>query len=254
MQDINDALQKYDTYSLENLMQIPLLDRKDSKYIFHINDFAALLDKFRLEGYKVLKIDEHRIFNYESMYFDTDDYKLYHEHHNGKMNRYKVRYRRYIETDTCFFEIKFKNNKGRTIKKRISDMFINTTIEGEGMEFVEANTPYLAKNLDPKLLVFYKRITLASLEKQERFTIDLDLSFFNFAEQASFPEIVIAELKQDITAKESVVKKIFRDERIHPLRMSKYCIGMVQTYGDIKYNNFKEKIHRINKIRRKYKK
>ena len=44
---------------------------------------------------------------------------LYHDHHNGKLNRYKVRRRRYIDTDTEFLEVKLKNNKKRTIKSRI---------------------------------------------------------------------------------------------------------------------------------------
>ena len=40
-------------------------------------------------------------------------------HQNKKLNRYKIRQREYLISDISFFEIKFKSNKGRTIKKRI---------------------------------------------------------------------------------------------------------------------------------------
>ncbi len=245
--DIQHELEQYNTVSLDDLLQIELLNRKDTKFIFHINKLPGLLNELQ-PYYDVLRIDDYRMFNYESMYFDTKEYKLYHEHHKGKLNRYKVRYRRYIETDTCFFEIKFKSNTGRTIKKRIQDLFINTTIEGQGIEFIEQNTPYLAKNFEPKLLVFYKRITLASIERQERFTIDIGLDFFNFEQQAGWQELVIAEVKQDRIALASPVFRVFKDNKIRKMRMSKYCVGIVETDTKVKYNRFKPKLLTINKI------
>ena len=54
------------------------------------------------------------------------DFDLYHRHHIGRSNRFKVRSRRYVESDLCFFEVKYRNNKGRTIKNRIRKI-----IEGE---------------------------------------------------------------------------------------------------------------------------
>lgn len=245
--DIIAELERYDTVSLDDLLQIELLNRKDTKFVFSVEKLPKILNVLQ-SYYSVLKIETNRIFNYESMYFDTNEYTLYNEHHNGKLNRYKVRYRRYIETDTCFFEIKFKSNTGRTIKKRIQDLFINTTIEGQGIEFIEQNTPYLAKNFEPKLLVFYKRITLASIKRQERFTIDIGLDYFNFENQAGWPKLAIAEVKQDRVALASPVFRIFKENKIRQMGMSKYCVGIVGTDCPVKKNRFKPKLLMINKI------
>lgn len=39
---------------------------------------------------------------------------FYHDHHNGKLNRFKIRQREYMDTKTSFLEVKFKNNQRRT--------------------------------------------------------------------------------------------------------------------------------------------
>lgn len=259
-QDINivDKIQRklneFDTVSLKDLELIALLNRKDTKFVFPAVKIPALLDNLK-EYYKVLKIENWNIFEYESLYFDTKDYTFYINHHNGKLNRYKIRYRRYVETDTSFFEIKFKTNTGRTIKTRIEDIFV-TLDEVESneaktrIEFIEGNTPYRYNALEQKLLVFYKRITLASIERQERFTLDVGLDFFKFENGASkgWPHIAIAEIKQDVIALESPVFRIFKEFGIRPFRISKYCLGICLTSPELKINRFKPKLRMINKI------
>lgn len=245
--DIVDELENFRPINLKEILQIELLNRRDTKYVFGLHKLIPMLESLR-NHYSVLTIDGLRLFNYESMYFDTTNFSLYRAHHNGKLNRYKIRYRRYVDTDTCFFEIKFKTNKGRTVKTRIQDLFINTNIEGKSIAFIEENTPYLANDFEPKLLIFYKRITLASIERQERFTIDLSLDYFNFHEYNDVPNLVIAEIKQDRISLESPVFRVFKQLRIKQMGMSKYCIGIVKSYPELKTNRFKPKILMLNKI------
>jgi len=246
-EDVKEELVNFKPISLTDILQIELLNRRDSKYVFGLQKLLPMLQKLR-KYYSVLTIDGLRLFNYESMYFDTTDFSLYNAHHNGKLNRYKIRYRRYVDTDTCFFEIKFKTNKGRTVKTRIQDLFINTSIEGKSIAFIEENTPYLANDFEPKLLIFYKRITLASVERQERFTIDLSLDYFNFQDYNNVPNLVIAEVKQDRVSLNSPIFKVFKELRIKPMGMSKYCIGIVKSYPSLKNNRFKSKVIMLNKI------
>ena len=51
-------------------------------------------------------------------HYDTDDRKFYLDHHNQRVNRNKVRFREYEGSKLTYLEIKHKNNKGKTIKKR----------------------------------------------------------------------------------------------------------------------------------------
>jgi len=98
--------------------RVALMDRIDSKYIFNIHELPGFLEKLR-PYYAVLDINEQEIFSYESLYFDTPNFDLYRFHHRGKLNRFKFRIRKYVESNLLFFEVKFKNNKGRTYKSRI---------------------------------------------------------------------------------------------------------------------------------------
>jgi len=227
-EEVKEELENFNPISLTDILQIELLNRRDSKYVFGLHKLIPMLQKLR-KYYSVLTIDGLRLFNYESMYFDTADFSLYNAHHNGKLNRYKIRYRRYVDTDTCFFEVKFKTNKGRTIKTRIQDLFINTNLEGKSIAFIEENT-------------------LASVERQERFTIDLSLDYFNFQDYNNVPNLVIAEIKQDRISLNSPVFKVFKELRIKPMGMSKYCIGIVKSFPNLKSNRFKPKVLMLNKI------
>ena len=103
--------------SLDELDKVKLLDRKDTKFVFNQNQLPSILEKIK-PYYKVLEINNSPIFNYENTYFDTYDFLFYNQHHNEHRQRFKVRFRKYSSSKS-FFEIKIKNNKNRTVKKRM---------------------------------------------------------------------------------------------------------------------------------------
>ena len=57
-------------------------------------------------SYKVLEIDMIRSFPYHTTYLDTPDFLFYTQQLRGKLNRHKIRYRRYESTGISFLEIK----------------------------------------------------------------------------------------------------------------------------------------------------
>jgi hypothetical protein len=97
---------------------VKLMSRTDTKFAFKANKMPLLLKKL-LPFYRVLAIDGKLIHDYKSLYYDTDDRKFYLDHHNGRVNRNKIRFREYVGSKLTFLEIKLKNNKGKTIKKRM---------------------------------------------------------------------------------------------------------------------------------------
>ena len=48
----------------------------------------------------------------------------------------------------------------------------------------------------------------------------------------------------------NMIYKLMKDNYIRPLKISKYCIGIIDMYGKnkVKYNRFKKKILKLNKL------
>mgnify|MGYP001488528463 CR=1 FL=1 len=95
---------------------VQLMNRTDTKFVFELELLGKVLNEIR-EYYYVLDINNKRMSAYRSLYYDTNDFEFYFEHHNGKTNRNKVRYREYIDSGLCFLEIKHKTNKGKISNK-----------------------------------------------------------------------------------------------------------------------------------------
>lgn len=247
MNPLEPLLEEFDAISLGELEGAKLLDRMDTKFVFRRELLPEILHGMA-KDYRVLEIDRIRANRYESLYFDTDGLDLYTKHHSGKLNRHKVRFRKYLDSGLCFFEIKLKTNKGRTIKTRTQRNEIDLQIEGSAADLVNASTPHLAGELRPKLRVMYTRCTFANKLTPERLTIDLGLSYANGSSDAAFPNLVIAELKQDQSATDSPFSEIMRRYRIPAGGISKYCFGIMQLYPCVKQNLFRQKSRLIKEL------
>jgi len=253
--DIKDPLaQLIDTFepiSLVEMDSVKLMNRVDTKFIIGNSQLPELL-KMALKHYRVVEIDGKRIIPYSSIYFDTDDTEMYMMHHNGKLNRYKIRMRSYIDSGISFLEIKRKNNKGRTSKKRIGitpEQFQSMTFEEKEQLFVAAKTPYQALTLKPQIESSFKRITLVDKNLTERVTLDTALEYKKMSDGLvkKVEGIVIIELKQD-GAYRSNFKDYLHALSINCGSLSKYCLGMVLVNPSLKNNRFKNKIRKITKI------
>ena len=239
-----DAIKKYNTISLEEMDSVKLLNRIDTKFILNSSQLNSLLVNLRGE-YSVLETENKRILSYETIYFDTEDLKTYFDHHKGKPNRFKIRIRKYLNSKISFFEIK-KKIKGRTKKSRIKISFSDDDISREKQGFIQ-KTIGQNINLKKTVAVFYDRITLVNNDRTERITIDLNLKFKRQGSTKHITGLVIAELKQNKINRHSKFYQLLKKLHIREFRISKYCLGMIFT-GKIKYNLFKYKLLKINKI------
>ena len=110
--------------TLEEMEGIKLMNRIDSKYLTDEATLLHILDRAAEAGYRVLVTEGMRIspydsIYYDSVYYDTAGLRMFYDHHNRRLVRQKVRTRSYVNSGDTFLEIKRKNNKGRTKKKRI---------------------------------------------------------------------------------------------------------------------------------------
>jgi hypothetical protein len=246
MDDVKEILEKFDPISLEEMDSVSLMNRTDTKYVFRIERLPAFLEEV-MNDYRVLSVNGVRLNRYETLYYDTEDFQMYMHHQNGKLNRYKVRHRTYVDSDLNFFEIKFKSNKDRTIKERIKRKEMDLCIQDNAEAFLHEKTKYYAKDIVPKIWAYYSRITLVNKTVAERLTIDLNLHFKNDVKEKHLPEIVIAELKQGRRSNTSFVETM-RKHRIQESSISKYCFGVIFLNENIKKNNFKPNLLKLNKI------
>lgn len=247
MNNFYDLFTEFNTISLSEMDNVKLLDRTDTKFIFHKKRLPEIIKSMQ-NDYKILTIQNLFANDYETLYFDTKSFALYLSHHNGKLNRYKVRYRKYINSNLHFFEIKLKNNKDRTIKKRIKQGYIELVIKDSAKEFLEDITHLSADSLKPVLWVNYSRYTFVSTSLGERLTIDTDLTFKNEYGEKRYDSLVIAEVKQDKTSLSSPFLKIMDQYGIKSNSISKYCLGITQLCPLVKKNNFKPKLLILDKI------
>lgn len=239
-------LAMFDPITLMEMDGVKLMDRTDTKFLFNINDLESVLNAAK-NHYRILDIENNRISRYKTLYFDTENFKLYNEHHAGKLNRYKIRHRTYLESNLGFLEVKFKSNKGRTLKTRIKEINIPDLNSGKAFDFLKKILPFDPIILLPKLWVNYSRITLVNKTSAERLTLDLNLEFEKDGETKSLNQLVIAEVKQDSKITSPFVA-FMKHKHIREGSISKYCFGVASSFSHVKKNNFKRKLLNITKI------
>jgi hypothetical protein len=237
---------QFEPIDLKEMDSVKLMNRTDTKFLFMMSRFENIIKELK-QYYRVLEVNGQRLSRYKTLYYDTGDLDLYKEHHNGKLNRYKIRHRTYIESDIGFVEVKFKNNKGRTIKKRVKERVPPAIWEGENVNFLNETQPFEPQTLVPTIWVNYKRYTLVNKTDPERLTIDVDLEFIKETTTKKMEGLVIAEVKQE-KRKASPFLKMMKRYRIRSGAISKYCLGIALMFNEVKKNNFKRKLLRIKRI------
>ncbi len=156
--------------------------------------------------------------------------------------------RKYSDSGDCFLEVKSKNNKGTTDKKRMPVSNLSDNLNEEQYKFLAALSHDQTSNLQTSLKNEFQRITLVSEESHERVTIDFLIHFQNNGNEKVLNETVVAEVKQEQHFHKSGFRQLMQDERIFPASFSKYCMGTLLTHPGIKYNRFKSKLLTLNKI------
>ena len=226
--------------------EVKLMNRTDTKFVFEYSLLNKVMEQIKAHYY-VLDVDGIRLNAYRCLYFDTEDFKFYFEHHNGKKNRNKVRYREYIDSGLCFLEIKKKTNKGKTIKERIKVTKIPVRMTEEDNSFVQ-QIMGTDDVLLPKHWNKFSRITLVNKHIKERLTIDLGITFEGEEIQSQLDKIVIAEVKQEKVNYASTFMRVIKKHGVRPFRISKYCMATASLFPILKNNNFKPKFLKINKL------
>lgn len=243
-----DILSQFDPISLEEMKEVKLMNRIDEKYLLTLEQLQRLFE-FAIKDYRIQVIDDCRMAQYHTLYFDTATRQMYMMHLQGKKVREKIRVRTYIGSNLTFLEVKNKNNKGRTKKKRIEVSSVDNLDNPEVHRFLDKHAWYNLDEIALSLENRFSRVTLVNRARTERLTIDIGVWFHNLANDRTYQlkRVAIVELKRDGRVY-SPIRRILRDMRIKPQGFSKYCMGCVFTDPHIKQNRFKERKLKVLKL------
>jgi hypothetical protein len=250
MQQIQEILDTFESVSLQDLDTVMLQNRIDTKYILTIQELEQVLREIQ-KNQKVLEIDDTRLFTYKTVYFDTPDFRFYKDHHNGCINRVKVRCREYVESHLVMYEIKRKLFGTRTDKQRKVIAQLPEQIPQEDYALIGYKR-LNAQPIEKKMTNEFRRITLTNKEFTERITIDLDIRLSNEHETIHLPEIAVIEVKQGKTDVFSHTIQVLKKFGIRESSFSKYAIGTALLEKTLKHNAFKPILLKIEKLKKEY--
>jgi hypothetical protein len=243
----------FEPINLEELnKRAPLMVRCDKKYLLNTLQLHEFLQSIEAD-FQLLNIDGRHQFHYLSQYLDTPELQSFQDHNQGKRNRFKLRFRQYIDSNLYYLELKLKGRRNLTHKYRIpiqEDNFSRGSLTNDMLDFVNNKLfahykRRLNVNIQKNLLVEYIRTTLVSKRGSERITIDNQLNFSGA--EKNYPAaqgLWIVEVKSK-SGHSSVDKQLFQ-QKIRPTpRCSKYCVGLSLTQGSKSNNRFRAVVRKF---------
>ncbi|MBF0913897.1 polyphosphate polymerase domain-containing protein, partial [Candidatus Gracilibacteria bacterium] len=220
--NLNKSLKKFKAISLSELnAKASFLKRIDRKYLLTYNQFLEILSDLK-NDFKVLEIGKRKVFTYDNVYMDTEDYLFYKQHQNKLKSRTKVRTRYYVDSNLAFFEFKQKVN-GVTSKFRYEFPSEEHGFMTKGKKrFFDGvwqsiyNGKIKTPSISPAIKTNYKRITMVSLNGDERLTIDFNVKALDLrkskADIVDLKNLIIIESKS--LKRESMISKLMAEKAI----------------------------------------
>lgn len=243
---LENNLSRFEPKSLAEASAVSLTSRVETKYVIHPDALSDLLDELR-PYYFVIHSRSGASTRYLNRYYDTAEFTLYHDHHNQRRDRIKVRQRHYLDTGNLLLEIKHASAAGRVIKERLPRTSDDPIISPRELEFLKPRLHFDPVVLQPVLRSSYTRITLLSKTAAERVTIDLCLTLSQGGTEHRFDNLCILEIKQAVRELSPVILALKKREQ-HTAGISKYCLGINYLYPSLKKNNFMPRLRAIEKL------
>ena len=249
--DFIEKIIAFEPVSALEIEKVKFSDREEINYTFQNSLLPSLIESTK-GYYSILTNNDKNYSTYKLLYFDTPKNRFYIDAHNGKRNRFVVRFRQCVETNSTYFEIKYINKKGRTRKKKIKVDNIKTTLGKEELALLKkVMRKKKACKLQPRLICDFKRITLKAKQANDQVIIDGNIKFTYNNSDTHILDLSLVKIKQERYTGASKFIEILRDHGVRRGQMSNYEQGM-SIFASQKTNIYKEKNSRINKIIESY--
>ena len=244
---VRDRLADFAPVSLEAIGQRASQDRCDTKFLLPQGQLPALLDSLR-QDYRVLEVGGVRLHHYRTLYFDTAGFDLYRRHQRSARRALKIRSRQYVGSGRSFFELKRKIGPRRSVKARTETPDIITELTAAEGTFIAAHAQINSERLQPTIWNRFERITLVSKTIRERVTLDIGVHFKIQTGAIQIPGVVVGELKQERFDRTSAFFRHMRSLGSRPTGFSKYCVGTVLLYPQLKRSQARPKLRMLAKL------
>lgn len=220
--------------------------RVDHKYIVTLGVFERLIGAIGAR-LAVLDIDQLRVFQYESIYFDTGSLAAYRQHAYGRRRRFKLRTRTYLDSGECLLEVKLQGGRGETVKKRMSYAKEHRhvlTPAARDFAAEHLNDLEVVADLSEVVTSAYRRATLVDLTGGGRVTCDVDLFFAGDGrERHGSKETVLIESKTIGAA--AIADAVLWQLGQRPIAVSKYCAGMALLRPELPANRWNRELRTL---------
>jgi len=246
---VRDRLADFAPVSLEGTGPQSSRDRCDTKFLLPQGHLPALLDALQ-QDYRVLEVGGERLHRYRTLYFDTARFDLYQRHQRCSRRALKIRSRQYVDSGRSFFELKRKIGPRRTVKERTETPDIVTELTATEGAFIAAHAHIDTGCLQPTIWNQFERITLVSKTSRERVTLDVGVHFNIQTGAIRIPGVAVGELKQERFDRTSAFFGHMRSLGSRPTGFSKYCVGAVLLYPQLKRSQVRPKLRMLAKLAR----
>lgn len=253
--DFSQSLKTFSPISLSELnVQASFLDRIDTKYIMNEDEFEKILKDLEDKFY-ILEINGRSIFEYSSIYMDSENYDFYYQHQNKQNPRTKVRTRLYIESNIAFFEYKQKDTKVTRKFRYQFDPSEHGKIGKEATKFFEWTYQSLygkaPETIFPSLETRYNRLTFCSKKNDERLTVDFHIALKDLrnkkSQEKSLKNVVIVESKSN--SSKCTSQKIMKKHDVEiASSCSKYGLWLAYTQAVKDFSVFEDTMKKMDSI------
>ena len=236
--------------ALADVVAVASLQRRfDHKYVVEVARLPELIAALgpRLH---VLEVDEMRVGDFTSVYFDTPDLRTYRDHLKRRRRRFKIRTRHYGDPAAAMLELKCKGRRKQTVKHRWPHPGERTTSLGPEAEARVADalaTQYgfaLPTSLRPVATTSFQRITLVDVAAIERVTVDLGLTI-----EANGRTLVLGADRAVVETKSArrmgAATRTLHRLGVRPERVSKYCVGIAASHDTVRGNPWLPVLRRV---------
>lgn len=245
-------------------MAIEFFTRKELKYVITMDQFRELTN--RMAPY--MRVDKNGTdgeYTVSSLYFDSDDKRIYFDTKNKLKSRQKLRLRMYDDAaldDMAFFEIKQKHKKvvyKRRMVLPLHEAYRYMNEEG-AIENIHTSNVQVLKEIEhlrnlyklrPEMIVSYDRKALHGIEDPNfRVTFDWnlrcrksDLRMENGSYGVNFidPYLVIMEVKVDHHVP-LWLSRVLSDLQCEQRSASKYCTSFETLHDELQQINYFERV------------
>ena len=201
-----------------------LLTRHDRKYVLRTGELDRLLPALVRDA-QVLDIDGIRLFRYASVYFDTPELTSFRLTALRRRHRFKIRTRTYVDSGTCWLEVKTEGRRGGTVKTRLPYAASDDRDVTPGRWFVEQSLPTPPGALEAVLTTAYRRCTLLLPGSCSRVTIDVGPSWADLTgDRLDLPGLAVVETKTGAGA--CAADRLLWAHGHRPTAISKYATGL----------------------------